>query len=223
MKKEDAIKGQNPKKQKKSQIPYAILLIIGIVFFCFYLQKPKLIAFWIFGIAFGYILQRSRFCFTAAFRDPILTGSTSLTRAVLIAISVATIGFASMSFGSVLNGGKFVGTDSVSYFSILTFIGGILFGIGMVISGGCASGTLMRFGEGFQLQFTSLITFILGSIIGAYFTGILEPFFKNDVTKIYLPEKFGWIGAFIIQFGLILLVYIFSIKWQKKKLGDNSI
>ncbi len=215
-------KSAQPRKQKKSQIPYAIILIIGITAFGFYLNKPKLVAFWIFGIAFGMVLQRARFCFTAAFRDPIITGSTSLTRAVLLAISIGTIGFTAISFGSVLNGGKFIGLDSVSTISVLTVIGGIMFGIGMVIAGGCASGTLMRFGEGFELQWVSFFTFILGSVLGAWVTGILEPAFENKNLAIYLPKHLGFIGALIFQFSIIALLYILSIKWQKKKLGSDE-
>ena len=148
------------KRIVKSQIPAALILTVLSIAFGFYLNNPKLVTFWIFGIVFGMILQRSRFCFTAAFRDPILTGSTSLTRAVFLAISIGTIGFTALSFGSVLSGGKPVGMDSVEPLSILTILGGILFGVGMVIAGGCASGTLMRFGEGYQLQWVSFIFFI---------------------------------------------------------------
>lgn len=32
-------------------------------------QRPVLAVMWIFGLAFGVILQRSRFCFASAFRD----------------------------------------------------------------------------------------------------------------------------------------------------------
>ncbi|MDR0923468.1 MAG: transporter, partial [Hungatella sp.] len=86
---------RKPRKPKKSQIPYAILLTILIIAFGFYLAggNSKLPVYWGFGIAFGYILQRSRFCFTAAFRDPCITGSTSVTRAVLVAVAVGSVGF----------------------------------------------------------------------------------------------------------------------------------
>ena len=67
------------RKPVKSQIPIALIITILAVIFGFYLNNQKLATFWIFGIAFGMILQRSRFCFTAGFRDPIMTGSTSLT------------------------------------------------------------------------------------------------------------------------------------------------
>lgn len=211
------------KRIVKSQIPAALILTVLSIVFGFYLNNPKLVTFWIFGIVFGMILQRSRFCFTAAFRDPILTGSTSLTRAVFLAISIGTIGFTVLSFGSVLSGGKPVGMDSVEPLSILTILGGILFGVGMVIAGGCASGTLMRFGEGYQLQWVSFIFFILGSVAGAWIMGFLEPIFNDKKYAIYLPDYLGWTGALVFQFTIILIIYIVAIKWQKKKIGSGKL
>lgn len=204
------------KKPFKSQIPHALVLIAILIGFGFYLNDVKLVKYLIFGVVFGMILQRSRFCFTAAFRDPVITGSTSLTRAVFLAIAVGTIGFSALSLYSISTGGKPMGTDSVAPLSILTVIGGIMFGIGMVTAGGCASGTLMRVGEGFQLQWVALLCFMLGSVAGAWAMGFLEPLGKANI-KVYLPDHLGWAGALIFQFALIAIVYVLAIKWQKKK------
>ena len=210
------------RKPVKSQIPIALIITILAVIFGFYLNNQKLATFWIFGIAFGMILQRSRFCFTAGFRDPIMTGSTSLTRAVFLAISIGTIGFTALSFGSVLSGGKPLGLDAVFPLSVLTVIGGILFGIGMVIAGACGSGVLMRFGEGYQLQWVSFVFFVFGSVVGAWAMGFLEPIFNDKKWVIYLPDYLGWTGALVFQFTIILIIYIVAIKWQKKKIGSGE-
>ena len=204
------------KKPFKSQIPHALVLIALLIGLGFYLNDAKLVKYLIFGVVFGMILQRSRFCFTAAFRDPVITGSTSLTRAVFLAIAVGTIGFSALSLYSISTGGKPLATDSVAPLSILTVIGGVMFGIGMVTAGGCASGTLMRVGEGFQLQWVALLCFMLGSVAGAWAMGFLEPLGKANI-KVYLPDHLGWAGALIFQFALIAIVYVLAIKWQKKK------
>ena len=204
------------KKPFKSQIPHALVLIALLVGLGFYLNDAKLVKYLIFGVAFGMILQRSRFCFTAAFRDPVTTGGTSLTRAAFLAVAVGTIGFSALSLYSISTGGKPLATDSVAPLSILTVIGGVMFGIGMVTAGGCASGTLMRVGEGFQLQWVALLCFMLGSVAGAWAMGFLAPLGKANV-KIYLPDHIGWAGALIFQFALIAIVYVLAIKWQKKK------
>ena len=204
------------KKPFKSQIPHALVLIALLIGLGFYLNDAKLVKYLIFGVVFGMILQRSRFCFTAAFRDPVITGSTSLTRAAFLAVTVGTIGFSALSLYSISTGGKPMGTDSVAPLSILTVIGGVMFGIGMVTAGGCASGTLMRVGEGFQLQWIALLCFMLGSVAGAWAMGFLEPLGKANI-KVYLPDHLGWAGALIFQFALIAIVYVLAIKWQKKK------
>ena len=204
------------KKPFKSQIPYALVLIALLIGLGFYLNDAKLVKYLIFGVAFGMILQRSRFCFTAAFRDPVITGSTSLTRAAFLAVAVGTIGFSALSLYSISTGGKPLATDSVAPLSILTVIGGVMFGIGMVTAGGCASGTLMRVGEGFQLQWVALLCFMLGSVAGAWAMGFLAPLGKANI-KVYLPDHLGWAGALIFQFALIAIVYVLAIKWQKKK------
>ena len=204
------------KKPFKSQIPHALVLIALLIGLGFYLNDAKLVKYLIFGVVFGMILQRSRFCFTAAFRDPVITGSTSLTRAAFLAVTVGTIGFSALSLYSISTGGKPMGTDSVAPLSIMTVIGGVMFGIGMVTAGGCASGTLMRVGEGFQLQWVALLCFMLGSVAGAWAMGFLAPLGKANI-KVYLPDHLGWAGALIFQFALIAIVYVLAIKWQKKK------
>lgn len=214
-----------PRKPKKNQIPFALIATVLIIVFGFYLSglNSKLPIFWLFGIAFGIILQRSRFCFTAAFRDPCITGSTSITRAVLIAISLASIGFIAIKYSYVITGTTpNLNMSGVSPIGIPLIIGSIMFGIGMVISGGCASGTLMRIGEGFTMQMLSLVFFVLGSLWGAHDKGIFWNALNKGMPKIFLPDVFGWFGAIIVQFLIILLLYIAAVKWQEKRMGKSE-
>jgi hypothetical protein len=50
--------------------------------------------FWAFGLAFGAVLQRSRFCFASAFRDIFLLRHARNMKGVLLGLGVATLGFA---------------------------------------------------------------------------------------------------------------------------------
>jgi uncharacterized membrane protein YedE/YeeE len=103
--------------------------------------------------------------------------------------------------------------------SFATVVGGIMFGTGMVIAGGCASGTLMRVGEGFMMQMLALVFFIVGSLLGAYHFGFWKINFISNGTKIFLPDYFGWFGAVVIQFLIIGCIYVAADLWQKKKMG----
>ncbi|MBO3444425.1 YeeE/YedE thiosulfate transporter family protein [Clostridium sp. CCUG 7971] len=217
-------KSRAPRKAKKSQIPIALIVTAIIVAFGIYLStyNTKLVIYWIFGISFGYILQRSRFCFTAAFRDPCITGSTSVTRAIIVALTLTTIGFTAIKYSAVIKGNEIPGMSAVSPIGIPLIVGAILFGIGMVIAGGCASGTLMRVGEGFSMQMLSLIFFVIGSLWGAHDMGFWGPTFNEKAPKIFLPDVFGWLGALVVQAIILVLLYIAAVKWQEKKMGTGE-
>ena len=215
---------RTPRKPRKSQIPFAIVLLGLVIAFGYYLslQSTVLPIFWGFGIIFGYVLQRSRFCFTAAFRDPCITGVTSVTRAVLVALGIATIGFAAVKFGVVLSGAEVtLNMRGVAPIGLPLVLGAVIFGIGMVIAGGCASGTIMRVGEGFLMQLLVLLFFVIGSLLGARSMEFFGRFNEN-APRIFLPDVFGWFGALVTQLGIIVLLYIAAVKWQEKRTGNSD-
>jgi hypothetical protein len=108
--------------------------------------------------------------------------------------------------------------DYVVPISLATALGAFTFGIGMVISGGCASGTFMRIGEGFQLQVITLIFFIVGSLWGARDYQWWEENFISQGIKIYLPDIFGLFGGLVANLIIIILIYILAKKWEDKKM-----
>lgn len=213
-----------PRKPKTSQIPQAIILTIAAVAFGYFLAglNPKMPTFWLFGILFGYVLQRSRFCFTAGFRDPCITGSTSITRAMLVAFAVGTVGFTALKYQSAMSGAKTtIEMMNVTPIGVPLILGGLMFGIGMVLAGGCASGTLMRVGEGFLLQIVALFFFVMGNFWAAHDTPMWSKM-NEGAPKIFLPHVFGWFWALVVQFTIIVLLYIAAIKWQEKKMGSSD-
>jgi len=212
---------RSPRKPKKSQIPYGfglfiLMILIGIALS---FKSSTLALYLLFGSCFGFVLQKSRFCFTASFRDSFISGSTSITRAVLLALAITTVGFTAIKYGYFVNGLPIPGMNYVVPVGFSTIFGGILFGTGMVIAGGCASGTLMRVGEGFAMQMLSLVFFIIGSLIGASHFGWWKINFISNSPKIFLPDYFGWIGAVVIQLLVIACLYVAADKWQKRKMG----
>ena len=99
-----------------------------------------LVAF-IFGSIVGLLVQRSRFCNTAALRDAILFKTYRNTKALLISMMILTIGFTGfMSIGEGKPMHFDVGLNQV--------IGLFLFGIGMVLAGACTVSTWVKAGEG---------------------------------------------------------------------------
>ncbi len=215
---------QRSRKKKPSQIPLGVLVAIVLIAISIALafRSGNLAFFWVTGISFGMILQRSRFCFTASMRDPYLTGGTSLTKAVLTAFAITSLGFWAIMYGAHLQGLPIPGMGFVQPISLATVIGATVFGIGMVISGGCASGTLMRVGEGFIMQILSLVFFVVGSLLGAATFGWWQLNFIAGAPRVFLPDVFGWVGAILLQLLVIALLWIAADKFSKAKQAANS-
>ena len=94
------------------------------------------------GIAFGAVLQRGRFCVTGMLRDIFLNKTWRGFTALLILISVH-------AFGLTLLTGTGVLSPEISDFKpVAVIVGGFIFGLGIILSGGCASGTWYRSAEG---------------------------------------------------------------------------
>lgn len=212
------------RKKKKNQIPFGVLSLLAIITVGILLgaQSTTLGFFWFTGTVFGFILQRARFCFTASMRDPYLTGGTSLTKAVLLALAVTTVGFWAIKYGAFSRGLPIPGQSFVVPISLATVVGGIIFGIGMVISGGCASGTLMRVGEGFTMQMLSIFFFVVGSVLGAAHFGWWQENVILHGREVFLPDVFGWLGSIVVQLLTIALLWIAADKYAKAKQGASA-
>ncbi|MFB6273071.1 MAG: YeeE/YedE family protein [Salinibacter sp.] len=111
------------------------------------------------GLAFGYALQRGRFCVNTAFRDVLVLRHSRLLRAWALAVVVQLIGVQ-----IVLALGWF-SPDIPPLWWPANVVGGLLFGMGMVLAGGCASGTCYRVGEGMLGSFVALLGFGLMTVI----------------------------------------------------------
>ncbi|MCL0065361.1 YeeE/YedE family protein [Dehalococcoidia bacterium] len=209
-------------KPKKSRVPLVVALAvvaIALVAFGVYLAAvdTRLVLLWLIGLSFGFILQKSRFCFTAALRDPFLTGGTSLTKAVLVAFAITSVAFVALQYGAYVRGLPIPGAGFIAPISLATVIGAFIFGIGMVIAGGCASGTLMRVGEGFSMLMLALVFFIVGSLVGAYDYTWWRLHFIQDAPRVFLPDVFGWFGAIAIQLLLIAALYVLADRWENRR------
>lgn len=203
-------------KPSKNQLPIAILVLVALAIIGLLLDKQTNGTSWYFvtGLAFGYILQRSRFCFTASMRDPYLTKGTTVTRAVLLAFALTTVAFTAIKYGYFIKGLSIPGMGYVVPISLATAVGALLFGTGMVIAGGCASGTLMRVGEGFFMNMISFVFFIVGSLWGAHDFGWWNYNFISKGVAVFLPDVFGWFWAVVIQLIVIFALFITAEKWQ---------
>lgn len=103
------------------------------------------------GILFGFALQRGRFCMNSAIRDTVLLKDTTLLKSVGVAVLVGMFGFALMAMGGLIK------ISPTPFFWGANMVGGFVFGIGMVLAGGCASGITYRVGEGMVGALSALV------------------------------------------------------------------
>ena len=94
------------------------------------------------GLMFGLVMQRGRICFNSGFRDLLLFRDRTIAKAIWTAIVVEMIGFAALADASL-----FTPYPRGLYWAANP-IGGFIFGVGMVLAGGCVSGSTYRAGEG---------------------------------------------------------------------------
>lgn len=143
-----------------------------------------------FGLAvlFGALAQHTRFCTMGAIADIMSMGDWTRMRQWLLAMAVAILGFNAMvALGWVQAGNSVYAGTRVLWLSNL--LGGLLFGVGMVLASGCGSKTLVRIGGG---SLKSLVVFFVLAI-AAYATlrGIAAVARVNSVDKVVFDLPAG--------------------------------
>jgi len=121
-------------------------------------------ALFLVGVAAGVVLYHAAFGFTSAWRQLITERRGAGVRAQMLMLAAASLVFipalgAGHLFGQAVRG-------AVSPVGISVVVGAFLFGVGMQLGGGCASGTLYTSGGGNTRMLVTLAAFIAGSVIG---------------------------------------------------------
>jgi len=169
------------------------------------------------GFGFGFVMQRARLCFARGFREPFMTAEGEMTKAILWGLALA-MPIAALIFEKKLLD-PFVAIPPTFWFGSLT--GGLLFGIGMIFAGGCASGALWRMGEGHLKLWVAGFFFAWS---GSTFSAIARRWdlltaeqnidTMLDETRVgaqvHLPLVLdGWGWALLLSFALLALWYLF--------------
>ncbi len=219
---------------KKWQAVLGAVIAILTLYFGHSLQKPKLMVALLGGFLIGYTLTRSRFGFAGGIKRIYVRGEGSLTKAILIALAVTAVLYGIVQYAAYTKGavpafsaksgeGIIPGTQNVYMANIGTVIGGFVFGIGMIIAGGCASGTLSDFGEGEGHAIIAFPLFVLFTIPGHLLREIVD---RNPIGKIgvkgYLPNYFGYLGALLVTLLALFVLYYITKKYEKKRKAERT-
>jgi len=139
-----------------------------------------------------------------------MTGDSRMMRAVLLSLMVYALGTAVIKWSYIQPPGAGV----YHPFWIGSLAGGLIFGVGMLLAGGCASGTLWRAGEGHVKLWLALIGFMAsnspaGRAIEA--AGLRESLGRG----VFIPEVFTWQGTMILLY-FICLSLILLLLWNER-------
>lgn len=189
-----------------------IIVIIGLVI-AFSFSDIILFGFALIGLFIGIILQRSRWCIVRALREPFMTGDAEPAVAIIAGLLIGIFGFTVIKIMGIGSETAMVASN----FWIPAIIGGIIFGFGMTIAGGCTIGASWRAGEGHVKLWLALIGIIIVAPLTAEY---IKPAFLNGIPtwtkqQIFLPDYFTYLGAVVIMLLILLIWYIF-VKWNER-------
>ena len=179
--------------------PYPLIMIICLVL----------------GYLGGIIMHRSDYCLAGMFRDLFLFKRTFMLRTLLFLVVSSMILF---------EAARLIGILPLYPFPLLyaptpaNIIGGMLFGLGMVLAGGCVVGTLYKMGAGSVL---STVTFA-GLILGSFFYAEIHPLWATFIKSttffagcITLPQILG-VAPFVLIFPVAALGVFLILRWKNE-------
>lgn len=219
-----------------------VIAFLAVISILYYVSAPVylyIVAYMWFGFLYGALQQYGRFCFASAWRDLIMIKVPRMFVGIMI-------GLMTLSIISAWLFTKYPDFYHATPLGPHELVGGLLFGLGMVLAGGCATGSLYKTGEGNMI---SLVVLLALSFSQAIFVSL--PFFDPVMNKlvfmtdstfkwpeITLDEKFfslpaGEHGTFLqnlfansfintILVGIVLLIAVYVIVVRKGYLKRRS-
>ncbi|KRE07573.1 hypothetical protein ASE63_22995 [Bosea sp. Root381] len=159
----------------------------------------------ILGAAFGFVLQRSRFCFFCIWKDWLDRRDARGLLGIVTALAVGITGY-TLIYGAWLpdpSGTRLPPTAHIGPVGPALVLGGLAFGAGMAISGSCISAHLYRLGEGSPTSPFALIGAVGGFILGFLSWNDLYLWSIVDSPVLWLPRHLGYGGALLASLALL--------------------
>lgn len=204
-----------PSKIKTRVIQPYVGAVIAVVYLglmlYFFASGQKLLGLGaLFGLAFGILIERGQICFTSAFRDLFLVGRSLMAKAIII-------GMAASSVLTLVVISVYDLTPITQIAALSTLVGGVLFGLGIVMASGCETGMMYRLMEGQVLFLPVFAGNIIGATLLAYgwdHLGIYNVLVQGGV-KINLLEVIGPVGAIVSTLAMLAVLYALTVYREK--------
>ena len=163
----------------------------------------------------GFVMHRSDFCIAGVFRDLFLFRQTFMLRILLILIFSSMIFFELARHFGILRDYPYLWIGSASLSNIL---GAFLFGIGMVLAGGCVVGTLYKMGSGNLLSLYAFCGLLFGSVIYAEIHPLWTSLFAKTVVfsgLATLPQLLDIDPTVLVLLAALLILGLWAVVLRK--------
>ncbi|NLS10641.1 YeeE/YedE family protein [Nesterenkonia sp. MY13] len=209
---------------QRNKISIFLLLAAGLLTLIFFFNSLSAGAeqglyfglLFVIGLGLGLALFHSRFGFTSAWRQLVAVGNgKGLRNHALLLGTTATIFM--LLFTTGWGGFGNEPTPSSGTIGVGLFLGAFIFGIGMQLGGGCASGTLFAVGSGQSTVIPTLIGFIAGSVI--YTSPLFFPLVSDlpGIEPVLLSDHFGYVGGWGVTITALLVIVAISRVIQARR------
>ena len=181
-----------------------------------------LVAGLLIGIGAGFVMHRADYCVAGMFRDLFLFRTTRMLKSLILLVAFSMLLFEIIRLsGWVAVPFPFFGSPS-----LINLFGGMLFGIGMVLAGGCVVGSLYKLGSGSLPGLLAFVGLLVGSVLYALLHPVWVLFSKQfalPTRAVTLPQLLHvppWLLVLPLSCLLLLVVW----RWYKQgKLSDPLV
>lgn len=171
------------------------------------------------GAALGLTLYHAAFGFTSAWRVFINERRGAGLRAQMVMLALAVLLFFPALAAGNLFGNPVTGLVAPAGVSVV--FGAFIFGIGMQLGGGCASGTLFTVGGGNARMLVTLLFFIIGSVTATHHADWWFALPSLPATSIV--QAWGLVPALLVSLGVFGLIAWVTVHLEKRRHGGLEL
>lgn len=172
----------------------------------------------IFGIAFGFIMQRIGAFEYENIINALRLKDLSIPKFMLLSVAITTVGIFSLrSLG-------LVSLNLIVYNPVADIIGGLIFGVGFAFAGYCPGTSIGAMGEGKR----DAVFTVLGGIAGVLTYTLLQQYAGISITvfdmgKISLADliHLDSLSLAVVYSALLLSVIFLVDRWEQKRQNIN--
>jgi uncharacterized membrane protein YedE/YeeE len=206
-----------PRRADINQKALGVALLLVVLGACYLAQVAgvRQAALYVVGALLGIALYHASFGFTSAWRVFIADGRGAGLRAQMIMLAAGVALFFPALASGTLFGTPVTGLVSPAGTSVI--VGAFMFGIGMQLGGGCASGTLYTVGGGSTRMIVTLIAFVAGSVVATAHM----PFWTSlpHLQPISLVKTLGLAPALALNWIVFALIAALTVVVEKRRHG----